>query len=235
VKYAHRSDKAYLYNVSAMLWFTRFFWEECVTQSEDPAVRKPGLLTMKSIEKSFGDLETLKEEMLDTADAMFGNGFVWLMKGKTPGDMRILATYNTGSPYKDAAPRRDDKDMATLGGNAPSLSDQLSGRMGDIATGPSTAGAFGDFSSFRSKHHAGLLDMAPILCVNVWEHQWLRDYGLLGKRAYLTAWWDRIDWQKVESAHNLQEWGSSGIFQQTSAQAPYSATGGSSVMDVLGN
>ena len=195
-------------------------------------------MTLRSIEQTFGDIKTLREEMLETADAMFGNGFVWLMKGKNPGDMKILATYNTGSPYKEAAPRRDDTDMATS--SRPSLSDQLSGRasMGrpeerDISFGRTTAGSFGDYSATRSRHYAGLLDMAPILCVNVWEHQWLRDYGLLGKKAYLAAWWDRIDWQKVEAAHNMHEWSGGMSYQQPSAQAPYSTTGGSSVLDVF--
>lgn len=38
----------------------------------------------------------------------------------------------------------------------------------------------------------------PILCVNTWEHAYLRDYGIGGKRAYLERWWDRVDWAVVE-------------------------------------
>ncbi|OCT46854.1 putative Fe superoxide dismutase [Cladophialophora carrionii] len=239
VKYAHRSDKAYLYNISAMLTFTRFFWEECLTETKDPAARKPGLLTMKSIEHTFGNVETLREEMLETADAMFGNGFVWLMKGESGQDLKILRTYNAGSPYPEAAPRRDDTDMATFGPGS-SISDQLSGRSGlglsgpeerDIAVGSSTAGSFGDFSANRNRYHAGLLPMQPILCVNVWEHQWMRDYGLLGKRQYLTAWWDRIDWQKVENAHNLITTENLSSWQRK--QPAYSAHRYESAMDIF--
>ena len=89
-----------------------------------------------------------------------------------------------------------------------SMSDLLSGRSGlgapstverSISVGKSTAGFSGDYSTADRKFYTGALDMEPVLCLNVWEHQWLKDYGLLGKRAYLRAWWDRIDWQKVES------------------------------------
>ncbi|KAH0847964.1 hypothetical protein AYO21_03669 [Fonsecaea monophora] len=239
-KCAHRSDRAHLYNLAAMVEFTRFFWEY-LTENEDPAIHKPGLNTTRSIEASFGSVQNLREEMLETADAMFGNGFVWLMKGKNVGDMRILATYNAGSPYPDAAPRRDDKDMATFDGRI--LSDQLSGRGGlglpsleerNISTGNSTAGSFGDFSSSRANLYAGALDMQPILCVNVWEHQWLRDYGLLGKKWYLGAWWDRIDWQKVESQHALYETGGEwSDYWSSGSKSPYATTGGSSVLDAL--
>merc|ERR1711939_243558 len=51
----------------------------------------------------------------------------------------------------------------------------------------------------QTNRFTGLLNAQPILCVNVWEHQWIPDYGVLGKRAYLTAWWDCIDWQVVEN------------------------------------
>lgn len=197
---------------------------------------------MRSIENVFGNVATLREEMLETADAMFGNGFVWLMKGENVGDLKILATYNAGSPYPGAAPRRDDTDMANVGNNPNGslLSEQLSGRSGlgfdgegrdiGISLGNVSAGHFGNFSANRSKHHAGLLNMQPILCVKVWEHQWLRDYGILGKKPYLTAWWDRIDWQKVESDHNLHE--TNGDAWQ-SGMSPYASTGGSSVLDAL--
>jgi len=39
----------------------------------------------------------------------------------------------------------------------------------------------------------------PVLNVNVWEHAWLEDFGILGKEDYLKAWWERIDWSVVQS------------------------------------
>lgn len=228
-KYAHRSDKAALYNVSAMLTFTRFFWEQCLTESEDAAARKPGMLTSKSIEHTFSNLETLREEMLDTADAMFGNGFVWLMKGTKTADLKILATYNAGSPFKKAAPRRDDTDMATVNiMNRPGMGTPRAEER-DIPTGNTRAGSFGAYSANAPQFFAGVLDMEPVLCLNVWEHQWIKDYGLMGKRAYLAAWWDRIDWQKVENAvsENSHE-------MEYAGQRPaYSSYGGKSVFDAV--
>lgn len=67
------------------------------------------------------------------------------------------------------------------------------------------AGAFGEFSAARANLFAGALNAQPILCANVWQHQYIPDWGLFGKRAYLTAWWDRIDWQMVERRHSMYE------------------------------
>jgi Fe-Mn family superoxide dismutase len=33
--------------------------------------------------------------------------------------------------------------------------------------------------------------------VNTWEHVWLQQYGIKGKRQFLEAWWDKIDWDIV--------------------------------------
>ncbi|KIV77611.1 hypothetical protein PV11_09399 [Exophiala sideris] len=204
---SHKPERAALYNHAAMAIHTHFFWE-ALTDSEDPHDRKAGNYTARSIEMDFESLDHLRTEFLEVADAMFGNGFVWLMKPKTPGGLKILATYNAGSPYSVAAPRRDDRDMATFNGRQVGT-DLLSAGMNVDSLGPGGgryAGSFGNFSSARANLFVGALDAEPILCVNVWQHQWLPDYGMFGKREYLTAWWDSIDWKMVESRHNHVEW-----------------------------
>ncbi|KAL6250415.1 hypothetical protein RBB50_002717 [Rhinocladiella similis] len=191
---AHRADRAALYNNAAMADHTLFFWE-ALTDSLDPVERRPGVQTAKNIESDFGSLENLRSEFLEIADAMFGNGFVWLMKPTSFGGMTILATYNAGSPWPQAAPRRDTQDMANFNGRE--VADQLK-NAARVVDGSRTAGHSGRFSMYQSNKFVGALNATPILCANVWQHQWIPDYGMLGKRAYLTAWWDSIDWQKVE-------------------------------------
>jgi len=46
---------------------------------------------MRNIEMDFESVDHLRSEFLETADAMFGNGFVWLMKPPSAGGMTILA------------------------------------------------------------------------------------------------------------------------------------------------
>jgi Fe-Mn family superoxide dismutase len=49
----------------------------------------------------------------------------------------------------------------------------------------------------------GGIDVIPLLCVNTWEHVWLRDYGIGGKRAFLEAWWEVINWEEVANASSI--------------------------------
>ncbi len=44
----------------------------------------------------------------------------------------------------------------------------------------------------------GGIELWPVLCLNTWEHVWLRDYGIGqggmgGKVQYAEAWWDAIE------------------------------------------
>jgi len=38
----------------------------------------------------------------------------------------------------------------------------------------------------------------PVLCVNTCEHVWIYDFGIQGKRQYLSDWWDAVNWAEVE-------------------------------------
>ncbi|KAL9605169.1 MAG: hypothetical protein Q9219_000103 [cf. Caloplaca sp. 3 TL-2023] len=66
-----------------------------------------------------------------------------------------------------------------------------------------TAGAFGPYSNtsqnsslFEKKAPGGAL-LEVLLGVSTWEHVWLRDWGIAGKRRFLEAWWEKIDWEIV--------------------------------------
>jgi Fe-Mn family superoxide dismutase len=192
-----------------MALHTQFFWEG-LTDTDNPQEKQPGINTTKHINEVFeGGVDQLRVDFLEAADSIFGNGFVWLMKAPVTGGLSILCTYNAGSPHKNAAPRRDDKDMANFDGRQ--IGAQLSTRgnpLQDRSRAVGTAGAFGNSSAARPVHYQGLLDAGPVLCANVWQHQWLPDYGMFGRRDYLANWWDHIDWNVVErrlAIHDYQD------------------------------
>ncbi|KAL7936225.1 Fe superoxide dismutase [Trichoderma chlorosporum] len=141
----------------------------------------------RELEASFSSIESLRLEFIVTASAMFGPGFVWLVKAG-PGDYRLLPTYLAGSPYPGAHWRMQSTDMNTVGNDGSARShfrNQGLGarrRTGDLPPGG--------------------IELEPLLCLNTWEHAWLLDWGMGvdgkgGKAAYVDAWWKLIDWEKV--------------------------------------
>ncbi|KAI1341536.1 Manganese/iron superoxide dismutase [Xylariaceae sp. FL0016] len=148
------------------------------------------------IEKNFSSVETLRREFLLTALGMFGPGFVWLVKNSQSQDLRILTTYLAGSPYTAAHWRRQGLDMNTASGDLKTASEYLD--RNKVGYGNSKYGRFEPTAP-------GGVDVIPLLCLNTWEHVWLRDYGIEvggqgGKRQFVENWWYCIDWNKVEHA-----------------------------------
>ncbi len=179
---------------------------------------------------SFTNINTLRDEMILTANAMFGPGFVWLVKMTDPKyhntpEYRILTTYLAGTPYPAAHYRTQSHDMSTMPRDAlPITNSPLGTRLTttDTSPGPSTRDG-GNVNgptpadlnrqthyqnqypgAVGNRSHAAKdrVSLVPLLCVNTWQHVWMWDYGIAGKYNYLQAWWERIDWGVVERKVN---------------------------------
>ena len=136
---------------------------------------------------------------------MFGPGFTWLIKRNPGHQLSILNTYLAGSPFPGAHYRRQPLDAATNPSSSiprvqPPWADalNLSGRESNVR-----AGKFGPFAEHGQLAPGGV-QLEPLMCVNTWQHCWLMNWGIAGKRGYLEAWWDSIDWGVVERNAN---WG----------------------------
>ena len=150
------------------------------------------------IQDTVSSVESLKMDFLATANAMFGPGFVWLVKNlDREGTLNILCTYNAGTPYPNAYARRQSVDMATHN------RDRVLGN----------AGSMGLHATNQPTLAPGAAKILPLLCVNTWEHVWMMDYGIAGKAEYLERWWNRINWNAVWS--NYQSMSSRGVPRTT--------------------
>lgn len=127
---------------------------------------------------------------------MFGPGFVWLVKQNTgpkptPENLAILTTYIAGSPYSGAHFRQQpiDRNTQTTG---------ITQKMSAMDYGANMyAGSFGPHSIRNTPLAPGGVELEVLMCVSTWEHVWLLDHGVNGKRRFLEAWWDKINWTVV--------------------------------------
>ncbi|KAL6706905.1 hypothetical protein ACN47E_005048 [Coniothyrium glycines] len=182
IEFARDPTKAYLFNIASMAFNNHFFFRGINTNPDVQS--QPSQDLAHRINNDFSSRETLREDFLATAEAMFGPGFVWLVQ-VNDNSLRILPTYLAGSPLSGAHYRRQSHDLNTH--NA------------DSYTALNKVGTFGAAAqeNQRKQKPLGGVDVVPLLCVNTWEHVWLHDYGIRGKRRFLEAWWDKIDWDIV--------------------------------------
>jgi len=89
---AGQPELALIFNNAAQTWNHEFYW-----QSLSPKGGGTPPLALKSlIEASFGNLESLKEEIAKAATSQFGSGWVWLvMDGE---ELKVVRTSNGDNP-----------------------------------------------------------------------------------------------------------------------------------------
>lgn len=143
---------------------------------------------------------------------MFGPGFVWLVQSTDDRRHNLLTTYLAGSPYAGAHYRLQPTDKNTQ----PRASMERDGGViaaADYAKQTTVQNrAPGKLNA--AKVAPGGINVTPLLCLNTWEHVWLRDWGIEGKRGFVEAWWDRINWGVVanhNSTTGRKHTGSSGV------------------------
>jgi Fe-Mn family superoxide dismutase len=185
VDFARDPMKAYAFNIASMAFNNHFFFRGINTNPDVQS--RPSTDLQKQINRDFSSMETLRDTFLATAESMFGPGFVWLVQTNDTsfGSLRILPTYLAGSPLSGAHYRRQSHDLNT--------------HNVDSYQAVNKVGSFGAAAQQdqRAKKPLGGIDVVPLLCVNTWEHVWLQDYGVRGKRAFLDKWWNKIDWDFV--------------------------------------
>ncbi|MCJ1387879.1 hypothetical protein MMC18_000722 [Xylographa bjoerkii] len=200
IKYARDPSKASLFNHASMAHNNFQFFSAL-----SPTPTTPSAALLALIDKSFSSLPSFRTTFLATATALFGPGFVWLVRltnSPTTGSaapLAILTTYIAGSPYPGAHFRLQPLDMATTATNVTSGMNPQSFAMNLPQPPQGTAGTMGPYARGDKKLAPGGQDLEVLLGVNTWEHVWLRDYGVGGKRQFLEAWWERVDWGVVES------------------------------------
>ncbi|KAI0890535.1 manganese and iron superoxide dismutase [Annulohypoxylon maeteangense] len=206
---AREPSQAHIFNYASMAYNNHFFFENIARVEQEPgaptgADRIPEKLK-EEFTRHFSSVETLRREFLSTAVGMFGPGFVWLVKVAQSDQLRILPTYLAGTPFTAAHWRRQGVDMNTQGPASREVVDSWMSRA-QTGAGANVGSRFVD----PNLAAPGGTDVIPLLCLNTWEHVWLRDYGVGannqgGKRQYVMNWWEVIDWDKVEDRANLRK------------------------------
>ncbi|KAL1852040.1 hypothetical protein Daus18300_012322 [Diaporthe australafricana] len=202
---AREPHLAATFNYASMAHNNHFFFEGLSkTAGENKDEHMPTDLR-KALEMSFGSLESLRRELVLTADSMFGPGFVWLVQqtdaaGAQARPFKVLATYQAGSPYPSAHWRSQGVDMNNHGGAGQSgsaINEYFDRQNMANRRAPLHGSATAANTSRVTRMPPGGTNIVPVLCVNTWEHVWMWDYGVAGKMEFVDRWWDCINWGRV--------------------------------------
>lgn len=204
-------NNASLYSTASQAWNLDFF-----LQGLSPTPTSPPEKVVEMIEKSFGSMETFKEQFALHAEGLVGSGWVWLVR-KEGGELKIACTFNTGSPLFDSVVPATFSNQTKTAYNQPALPVQQYRK----PTNTSSTGLFASFSFAKptSPNAAPSLisntinlerkeepscpeklpenaETLPLIGLSVWEHAYLLDYGL-DRSKYVGRFWDAVNWNRV--------------------------------------
>lgn len=177
--------------------------------------RTTGNLELQQLlENSFGSIAEFKTLLLNSALAISGEGFTWLVARKvkqseidmisSSGENKILFdklfvlnTYNAGTPFNfnranimtNLRKTHENKTKETTKAKEEenlSEADEFKKSLKEIR---------------RLKNEAVEEDLAyiPLLAIDASPKAWLHDYGVFGKQKYLENVWNATEWRVVES------------------------------------
>lgn len=90
-----QSDGA-IFNNAAQTWNHQFYFD----QFSPSPLREPSGTLMEAIRTAYSSLDGLKEQMNQSALALFGSGWVWLVCDDK-GSLSIVSTQNAGNPLTE--------------------------------------------------------------------------------------------------------------------------------------
>ena len=160
---------------------------------------------------SFGSIVEFKTVLLNSAMAIKGDGFAWLVVEKLVRradvyeTMFVLNTYHCGQPNSNASKYLDD---VKLFHHTKEQENKLKDPEAKLAYEEEQKKKNKLEYSFqntlietvdeaKSIHHATKRRFVPILAIDASPKAYLHDYGVFGKKQYLERVWESIDWDKI--------------------------------------
>jgi Fe-Mn family superoxide dismutase len=199
--------EAAVFNHASMAFNNHFFFESIAEYPE----QQMNINLQAALTNDFGSIDNLKTEMLAMANAMFGPGFVWLVRinkkdYSSEKEFKLLTTYLAGSPFAGAHNRRQPVDMNTQNVAAAQAAGSMQGLSQQHMTVQNTAGVVGQYAQKTGRELLayGGADVMPTLCVSTWEHTYYHDWKY-NKNLFVERWWNFIDWDKVYERSGIED------------------------------
>lgn len=165
--------KQKLFNLASQAHNNHFFFEQ-LTPAETNQT-SPSRQLEQRINDQFGSIEGLKTVFLENCDVLSGQGWLFLAE-RADKQLEVLALNNSGSPY------------------------QFNANLSMDLNGPIAKSDYEALKDIKADLAEGIQDYTlPLLAVSLWDQSYLIDYGVNGKKEYISKVFDSMNWDVVNS------------------------------------
>ncbi|CAB4401804.1 unnamed protein product [Rhizophagus irregularis] len=189
-KTAQVPENALIFNHASQIWNNDFFFQSLTKKNSSKEVDIMDL--NERIKKDFGAIDNFKEHFKNMALGIFGSGWTWLVETEFH-ILRVVNTYNAGTTLDVTRTQEKDPNNHPMAYNSPFLTSSKNNVL-DVGANKPSPPPFIKLAlqpSHKSRFN-------PLLCLNMWEHAYIKDFGIRGKEDYIDGFWDCINWEVVQ-------------------------------------
>nr|CAG8479769.1 8960_t:CDS:2 [Entrophospora candida] len=126
----------------------------------------------------------LQSLFTNMALAIFGSGWTWLVKTEYD-TLCVVNTYNAEDPNNHPSRFNKTSDKDDINQKQDTLTPSNQPLPPPLIK-----------LSMELPHNSRL---TPLLCLNVWEHAYVKQYGILNKSLYIENFWKCINWEVINN------------------------------------
>lgn len=168
---ARKTTEQHTFHYASQAFSNHFFFEQLADQNDAQLTKPLRFLMERLADQDIGSVEQLKLKVLALSEQILGQGWIFLVE-LPDKSVQLMACNNDGTPFFHGKNQSLD-----LNGSIPESS-------------------FEQLLALKAKGEE--LDFTlPLLAINLWDVAFLDDFGIAGRREYLSKVWDCINWDVV--------------------------------------
>ncbi|CAO1623273.1 unnamed protein product [Parajaminaea phylloscopi] len=156
------------------------------------------------IEQQWGSVTSFKSAFSAAALGMSSNGYLWLVVDDATSKLAIVPTFGAGTIIVQSRIQKGPRGIERLASveqrDSAGEAESEAGSASSAAyspTVPETPSIAHEISSFTRRTEEMGQRLSPLLCLSVYEHAWLPDWGIWGRETYLSRFWECVNWEAV--------------------------------------
>ncbi|KAH3675993.1 hypothetical protein WICMUC_002289 [Wickerhamomyces mucosus] len=170
---AKDSTRQRVFNVASQTFNNHFFFEQLISPIKNETA--PSRSLEAKIFKSFGSLQGLKEAFIAKSEDIQGQGWIFLVEDESK-QLSLKALNNSGTPL------------------------HYSGNLLLDLNGPVSEEDYVTSLKIKTNIKNSVKDNSlPLLAISLWDHAYFLDYGIEGRKDYVSKAFDSTNWDVINA------------------------------------
>ncbi|EGW31057.1 uncharacterized protein SPAPADRAFT_142825 [Spathaspora passalidarum NRRL Y-27907] len=170
---AKNTTDQHIFHYASQAHNNHLFFQQLTSKDQAQETRPSKFLMQRLVQQDIADVATLRSKIVELGSSTFGQGWLFLVEYPDK-QIKLMRTNNDGTPYYYGKSQ-----VLDLNGGVDETSYKF-------------------VENLKQRAANGEREYTlPLLSINLWDHAYIRDYGVNGREKYLENVFDCIDWNVI--------------------------------------